>query len=89
MGSGSDASEAGGATPAPDLWAVWSALAEVPALAVRGETSDILAPSTLARMKSEKPDLETVTVPRVGHAPLLTETPCLTAIDDLLRRVDG
>ncbi len=77
-------SEPGGEAPAADLWVLWAALAAVPALVVRGETSDILAASTLERMKKEKPDLQTVTVPRVGHAPLLTEAPCVAAIDAFL-----
>ncbi len=75
--------ESGGAAPA-DLWGLWPALAQVPGLAVRGETSDILAAATLDRMQQEKPDLATLTVSRVGHAPLLTEAVCLEAIDGFI-----
>ncbi len=81
-------SETGGATPAADMWPLWSALSEIPALAIRGETSDILAPATFDRMASEKPDLERVTVRGVGHAPLLSEPECIVAIDALLDVVD-
>ncbi len=77
-------SQPGGATPAGDLWPLWSQLGQVPTLAFSGELSDILAEKTLERMREEKPDLECVTVPRVGHAPLLTEPVCIAAIDRFL-----
>jgi hypothetical protein len=38
------------------------------------------------RMAREKTDLETLTVANRGHTPLLTEPPCLTAIDGFLAR---
>jgi pimeloyl-ACP methyl ester carboxylesterase len=78
----------GGATPDADMWAMWARLRTIPALVVRGELSDILAPKTLERMRDEKPDLEQVIVPRVGHAPLLTEPVCLEAIDRFLDGLD-
>jgi pimeloyl-ACP methyl ester carboxylesterase len=70
-----------------DLWPAFAALGPVPALALRGERSDLLAPSTLERMKAEKPDLDAVTVPRVGHAPALDEPEAVAAIDRLLSKV--
>jgi len=71
-----------------DLWSAFAALKDVPMTVVRGETSDILSPATLARMAAEHPDLETVTVPRVGHAPTLDEPIVQEAIDRLLARVE-
>ncbi len=71
-------------TAAPTLWPLWGALAKVPMLAIRGETSDILSPATLERMKREKPDLRLLTVPNRGHAPLLDEPECLAAIDEFV-----
>ena len=74
------------ATPAaPDLWPLWSALAAVPMLAIRGAHSDLLSAATLVRMQREKPDLRVLTVANRGHAPLLDEPECVAAIDAFLR----
>jgi pimeloyl-ACP methyl ester carboxylesterase len=72
---------------APDLWPLWGVLAKVPILAIRGAQSDILNAATLARMQREKPDLEVLEVANRGHAPLLDEPECLTAIDEFLATV--
>ena len=72
---------------APDMWPLLHALAGRPVLAVRGELSDILSPATLARMAREVPGLESVTVPRTGHAPTLEEPEVQAAIARLLARV--
>jgi len=69
---------------APNLWPLWGALAQVPILAIRGAQSDILNPATLARMQGEKPDLRVLEVAHRGHAPMLDEPECLTAIDEFL-----
>ena len=71
-----------------DLWPLWAALGPVPALAIRGERSDILSPATFERMQREKPDLVRQTVARRGHVPLLDEPDCLPAIDAFLARLD-
>jgi pimeloyl-ACP methyl ester carboxylesterase len=68
----------------PDLWSLWSTLARVPMLAIRGAQSDILSAATLARMQREKPDLEVLTVANRGHAPMLDEPECVAAIDAFL-----
>jgi pimeloyl-ACP methyl ester carboxylesterase len=72
---------------APDLWPLYAALRPIPTLALRGETSDILAVSTFERMQREKPDLVRVTVPQRGHAPLLDEPECVAAIDAFMASV--
>ena len=72
----------------PDLWPLWAALGAVPALAIRGELSDILSPATFERMQHEKPDLVRQTVAGRGHVPLLDEPDCLPAIDAFLARLD-
>jgi pimeloyl-ACP methyl ester carboxylesterase len=56
-------------------------------LVVHGEESDLLAASTVERMKAENPVTESVTVPRVGHAPTLEEPEAIQAIDRLLKRI--
>lgn len=70
----------------PNLWPLWSTLASVPVLAIRGAQSDILSAATLARMQHEKPDLKALTVANRGHAPMLDEPGCVEAIDEFLAR---
>jgi pimeloyl-ACP methyl ester carboxylesterase len=75
------------AAAAPDLWPVFSTLAAVPTLVLRGASSDILSAATLDRMQAVKPDLIRVEVPHRGHVPLLDEPEAVTAIDAFLARV--
>lgn len=75
-----------GATPQADMWPMFDALATRPLLVLRGETSDILAPETAAKMAS-RPGVELVTLPRIGHAPTLDEDESVAAIERLLARV--
>jgi len=70
-----------------DLWSAFQALDGRPSLAVRGELSDILSASTLAGMDRRLPDMEVVTVPRIGHAPTLEEPIAQDAIARLLARI--
>ncbi len=70
-----------------DLWPALDGLAGKPVLVLRGETSDILTPATLARMAERLPGAETVTIPRVGHAPTLDEPQARAAIQRLLSRI--
>jgi pimeloyl-ACP methyl ester carboxylesterase len=70
-----------------DLWPGFGALADVPALILRGELSDVLAPATAERMAATLPDAELVTVPRVGHAPTFDEPEALAALDRLLAKI--
>ena len=74
-------------TPAVDMWPFLRALGGRPVLALRGELSDILSAATLARMESEVPGLEAVTVARTGHAPTLEEPEPQEAIARLLAKV--
>jgi pimeloyl-ACP methyl ester carboxylesterase len=71
-----------------DLWPYYRALARVPALAIRGDLSDILDPATFERMAEVKPDLVRLTVPNRGHVPLLTEPVCGPAIESFLENID-
>lgn len=75
--------------PLPELWPQFRALARVPVMVLRGETSDILSAETAARMQREHPDLSLLTVAGQGHAPLLRDQPSLTAIVDFLARADA
>ena len=78
--------EPGNAAPA-DLWPAFDALKGVPMVLVRGELSDLLSPETVAEMGRRNPAMTSVTVPRVGHAPMLSEPEATDAIDALLAKV--
>jgi pimeloyl-ACP methyl ester carboxylesterase len=72
--------------PVPNLWPFFRALGALPALALRGDLSDMLSAETLARMALAKPDLEHVTVTDAGHAPTLNEPEAAAAVDAFIRR---
>jgi pimeloyl-ACP methyl ester carboxylesterase len=74
---------------ARDFWPLYRALKRVPVLAIRGGLSEVLSEATFARMAAEKPDLMQLTLPNVGHVPMLDEPEAERAIDDFLERVDG
>lgn len=73
----------GGAAPA-DLWPLFDALKPIPLLVVRGAISDLFSAETVAEMKARKPDMESVEVARVGHAPMLDEPEAWAAISRFL-----
>lgn len=70
----------------PDLWLAIDALKQVPVALLRGELSDLLSEETAAKMRARHPGLQTVTIPRVGHAPTLDEPGARAAVGDLLAR---
>lgn len=69
-----------------DLWESFAALAELPVLVLRGETSDILSVEIFEEMARRAPRLEPHTVPGQGHAPLLLDQP---TIDRVMRFLDA
>ena len=71
----------------PDLTPALDALAETPVLILRGAESDLFSANTCAAMMARLGNAEAVTVPGVGHAPLLTEGESVAAIDRLLAKV--
>jgi pimeloyl-ACP methyl ester carboxylesterase len=72
--------------PGVDLWPIFRGARRLPMLVLRGALSDVLSADCLARMIAEKPDLEHLTVPGVGHVPLLDEPPGDAALDAFLAR---
>ncbi len=70
-----------------DLWSVFAQIVAVPMLVIRGAQSDLLSADILARMQREKPDLDSLSVERRGHAPLLDEPDVVPAIDHFLARL--
>ena len=71
----------------PDLWPGFDALADKPLVLVRGEVSEILSAETLSLMQKRAPDVDTVIVPKAGHAPTLDEPEVRSAVDALLSSV--
>ncbi len=76
-----------GAAPNADLWPLFAKLTERPVLVVRGEKSDLLEADVLDKMTRVSPNVTSVTVPGVGHAPDLTESESVAAIRAFLDRV--
>ena len=74
---------------APDFdpWPLLEGLVDKPVLIVRGETSDLFSAQTADRMLDALPKAELVTVPGIGHAPVLDEPEAVAGIDRLLERV--
>ena len=71
-----------------DLWPAIAAFRGMPTVILRGELSDLLSAATAQRMAVEiGADAELVTVPDVGHTPVLDEPSSIAAIDRLLSRV--
>lgn len=70
----------------PDMWPLFRALADIPALVLRGAESDILSPECFAEMQKVKPDLVAVEIPRAGHVPTLAEPESRAALDEFLGR---
>jgi pimeloyl-ACP methyl ester carboxylesterase len=64
-----------------DLWPVWARIS-VPRLVLRGESSDILLPETLARMQAS--GAQAMVVADTGHAPALLDPPQIAAIRSFL-----
>jgi pimeloyl-ACP methyl ester carboxylesterase len=70
------------------LWRQFRHLAKRrPVLAIRGGLSDILSSETLTAMRDTSPTVSTVEVPRVGHAPTLSEPEAHQAIRAFLARI--
>ena len=74
-------------TKQPDFWPAFAVLAAKPVLVLRGELSNLFSEATFAKMGAASKTVECVTVPRVGHAPMLDEPEALAGIDRLLARV--
>jgi pimeloyl-ACP methyl ester carboxylesterase len=71
-------------TPKVDMWPLFQALGQKPLLVVRGAISDLLSAQALEKMHEAVPDMKSVTVPGIGHAPMLDEPEAVAAIDDFL-----
>ena len=72
-----------------DMWPAFRALDGIPSLVVHGELSDVLSAESVGKMTAALSTMDSVTVPRVGHAPTLDEPAAQKAIDKLLKRVQA
>ncbi len=77
-----------GDVPPPSLLPFFTGLALKPVLSLRGALSDLLSPEGVEAMRAIKPDLISIEVPRVGHAPTLDEPAAWSAIEEFLQTVD-
>ncbi|HEX5776269.1 MAG TPA: alpha/beta hydrolase, partial [Caulobacteraceae bacterium] len=72
----------------PDMWPLFRALTTGrPVLLVRGGLSDLIDEAIAAKMRDAAPEMAYAEVPRVGHAPMLTEPAAWEAIQTFLARV--
>jgi pimeloyl-ACP methyl ester carboxylesterase len=75
--------------PPADMTPLFRALAACgPVLLVRGGISDLIDPPIVERMRAAVPAMVYAEVPRVGHAPMLTEPAAWNAITAFLATVD-
>jgi pimeloyl-ACP methyl ester carboxylesterase len=72
--------------PTADAWPLFRALEQVPLLILRGELSDLLSQGTAEEMGEVHPDAELAIIPKVGHAPDLSEAAAQRALERLLAR---
>ena len=72
----------------PELWPLLDLMADVPAVVLRGENSDLLSAQTVSEMQAHHRNLAAVTVKDRGHVPFLDEPECVAAIDQWLVEID-
>lgn len=70
-------------TKRPDLWPLYRKIAS-PILILRGADSDILDPAVATRMCEAPNRASVVEIPGVGHAPSLSETESVRALENFL-----
>ncbi len=73
--------------PPADLTPLFLALVQKPMLLVRGGISNLLSAETVAAMRTLKPDMASVEIPNIGHAPMLDEPQAWDAVLGFLAKV--
>jgi pimeloyl-ACP methyl ester carboxylesterase len=58
--------------PLPPMWPQFDSLGRLPLMVLRGQNSDLLSEETVTAMRARHRDMQTVTVPDQGHAPILS-----------------
>lgn len=69
-----------GAQPAPDLWPLFDALADLPLALIRGANSDLLTKQTADEMSRRRPDMIRADIAGRGHVPFLDEPDAVNAL---------
>lgn len=77
------------ASPLPQVWELFDKLGGIPLMLIHGELSDLLSPQGVQGMIARRPDIDVVTVPDQGHAPLLADKPTMDRIVAFCARCDG
>lgn len=80
--------ETRGPAPDVDMWPLFLKLVERPVLVTRGEYSDLLSREALDRMAAASPNVSTVEIPEVAHAPSLDEPEAVAAIEHFLAEIE-
>jgi pimeloyl-ACP methyl ester carboxylesterase len=75
-------------SPLPQVWELFDAMAGVPLMLIHGALSDLLSAQGVKDMMARRPDIDLVTVPDQGHAPLLADKPTMDHIVAFCRRCD-
>lgn len=70
--------------PAPNLWAQFEMIKDIPIGLISGELSDIMTSDIVEKMKKISPNLKVELIDNVGHAPILNEEKALKIIKEIL-----
>lgn len=65
-------------------WKMFAAMNSCPLLIIRGEMSDVLGKATAKRMVKRHKSARLVTIPKIGHTPMLDEPDAVQAINTFL-----
>ena len=76
-------------TAPPDTWALFDGLNHLPVLIFRGALSDILDEDCCARMQRRHPGMTLITLPGVGHAPMLDEPDAIRHLRIFLNGIES
>lgn len=76
------------ANPLPQVWELFDAMAGVPLMLIHGALSDLLSRQGVQDMIARRPDIDLVTVPDQGHAPLLADKATMDRIVAFCARCD-
>ncbi len=74
--------------PEPDLWPAFEGLNSTPTLVLRGALSDLLSSEIIKKMRAVYPGFDYAEVPRIGHAPMMTEPVAWAALEAFLMDID-
>lgn len=70
------------------MWRLFKAMKKSPMLLIRGSLTDLLSERIARKMIRKHGNAGLVTVPRVGHAPLLDEPDALNALSAFLKKLE-